>query len=144
MLDLLAIQAEMSAPTPTPSQTPASTPASTPIQSPARVGKEDKGGLGIEPTKKKKREDDPGVVLITYKGSSIPQKKLTHSVKLNFLQRSGMLKYIFQNNMYSKARVREFITQKKVDLGSAEMFKVDKAQFDNIIMGQYMQLQFDK
>ena len=52
MLDLLAIQAEMSAPTPTPSQTPASTPAGTPIQSPVRVSKEDKGGMGIEPTKK--------------------------------------------------------------------------------------------
>ena len=38
MLDLLAIQAEVSAPTPTPSQTPASTPAGTPIQSPVRVG----------------------------------------------------------------------------------------------------------
>ena len=100
--------------------------------------------MGIEPTKKKKRDDDPGVVLITYKGSNIPQKKLTHSAKLNFLQRSGMLKYIYQNKMYGKERVKEFITQKKVDLGNTKMFKVDKAQFDNIIMGQHMQLQFDK
>ena len=135
MLDLLAIQAEMSAPTPT--------PAGTPIQSPVRVSKEDKGGMGIEPTKKK-RDGDPGVVLITYKGSNIQQKKLTHSAKLNFLLRSGMLKYIYQNEMYSKERVKKFITQKKVDLGNTEMFKVDKAQFDSIIMGQHMQLQFDK
>ena len=55
-----------------------------------------------------------------------------------------MLKYIYQNKMYSKARVKEFITQKKVDLGNSEMFKVDKAQFDKIIMGQHMQLQFEK
>ena len=46
--------------------------------------------------------------------------------------------------MYSKERVKEFITQKKVDLGNVEMFKVDKAQFDNIIMGQHMQLRFNK
>ena len=131
MLDLLAIQAEMSAPTPTPSHTPASTSTGTSMQSPAQVSKEDKGGMGTEPTKKKKRDDDPGVVLITYKGSNIPQKKLTHSAKLNYLQRSGILKYVYQNKMYSKERVKEFITQKKVDLGNAEMFKVDRAQFDS-------------
>ena len=55
-----------------------------------------------------------------------------------------MLKYIYQNKMYSKERVKEFITQKKVDLENTEMFKVDKAQFDSIVMGQHMQLQFDK
>ena len=144
MLDLLGIQAEISAPTPTPSQTPASTPAGTPVQSPVRVSKEDKGGMGTEPMKKKKRDDDPGVVLITYRGSNIPQKKMTHSAKLNFLQRSRMLKYIYQNKMYSKERVKEFVNQKKVHLGNVEMFRVDRAQFDNITMGQHMHLQFDK
>ena len=122
MLDLFALQAEMSAPTPTPSQTPASTPAGTPVQSPVRVSKEDKGRMGTEPTKKKKRDDDPGVILITYRGSNVPQKKMAHSAKLNFLQRSGILKYIYQNKMYSKENVKEFINQKKVDLGNAEMF----------------------
>ena len=142
MLDLLALPTEM--PAPTPSHTGASTPAGTPVQSPVRVSKEDNGVMGTEPTKKKKRDDDPGMVLITYRGSNIPQKKLTHSAKLNFLQGSGMLKYIYQNKMYSKERVKEFITQKKVDLGNVEMFRVDKGQFDNITMGQHMQLQFDK
>ena len=83
MLDLLALPAEMHAPTPC--HTPASTPAGTPVQSPVRVSKEDKGGMGTEPTKKKKRDDDPGVTLITYRGSNISQKKMTHSAKLNFL-----------------------------------------------------------
>ena len=142
MLDLLALPAEM--PAPTPSHTPASTPAGTPVQYPARVSKEDKGGMEIEPTKKKKRDDDPGVILITYKGSNVPQKKMTHSAKLNFLQRSGILKYIFQNKMYSREKVKEFVNQKKVDLGNVEMFRVDKAQFDSITMGQHMHLQFDK
>ena len=57
--------------------------------------------MEIEPIKKKKRDDDPGVVLITYRGSNIPQKKLTHSTKFHFLQRSGILKYIYHNKMYS-------------------------------------------
>ena len=44
LLDLLALSAEM--PAPTPSHTPASTPAGTPVQSPVRGSKEDKGGGG--------------------------------------------------------------------------------------------------
>ena len=97
---LLDIQATMPAPTPT--HTPASTPVNTPAQSPVRAGKDDRSGKVMEPTKKKgKRDDDPGVVLLTYRRSNVPEKKMTHSAKLNFIQRSGILKYVYQNKMNS-------------------------------------------
>ena len=99
----------------------------------------------VEPTRKKgKREDDPGVVLITYRGSNVPEKKMTHSAKLNFIQRSGILKYVYRNKMYSSQRVKEFIAQGKVDLGNAAMYRVDRDQFDKVNMGQYMELQLEK
>ena len=30
--------------------------------------------------------------------------------------------------------------QQKIDLANAEIFKVDKIQFDKVVMGQYMEL----
>ena len=125
--------------------TPASTPRSTPVQSPVRAGKDNRSGKVMEPTKKKgKRDDDPGVVLLTYRGSNVPEKKMAHLAKLNFIQKSGTLKYVYQNKMYSSQKVKEFITQRKVDLGNAVMYRVDRDQFDKVIMGQYMELQLEK
>ena len=59
------------------------------------------------------------------------------------MQKSGMLKYVYQNKMYSSQKVKEFIAQKKVDLGNTIMYKVDRDEFDKIITGQYMELQLE-
>ena len=140
--NLLNIQTTM--PAPTPIHTPASTPRSTPVQSPVRAGKEARSGKAMQPTKKKgKRDDDPGVALITYWGSNVPEKTMAHLARLNYMQKSGMLKYVYQNKMYSSQKVKEFITQKKVDLGNTIMYKVDRDEFDKIITGQYMELQLE-
>ena len=67
-----------------------------------------------------------------------------HTIPISHWHQPLSLPIITNIVTYSKERVKEFITQKKVDLANAEMFKVDKHQFDHIIMGKHMQLQFDK
>ena len=140
LLDLLALSRELPAPTPTPTPTP--TPLSTPAQSPVRAVKEDRSTkTGTEPSKKKgKKEEDPRVTLITYKGSMFPEKKMSHTVLFSYIQKSKILKYIYRNKTFSRELVKDLIGQQKIDLANAEIFKVDKTQFDKVVMGQYMEL----
>ena len=142
MQNLLRLSAEM--PAPTPASTPASTPTSTPAQSPVRSDKSVKSRV-VEPMKKKgKKDEDPGVVLITYKGSNIPDKKLSHSVRVDYLRKSKVLKYIYQNKQYNPEIVREHIMHRKIDLANIEIFRVDRTQFDKLVMGQYLELHLGK
>ena len=140
-LQNLLRMSEMSAPTP--AHTQASTPASTPAQSPVREVKGDKTTKQVaQPINKKgKTEDDPGVVLITYKGSNFPEEKLSHTAMLSYIQKSKILKYIYQSRQYSREMVKNLIVQRKIDLSNVEMYKVDKDQYDKVAMGQYMELQ---
>ena len=110
-LQNLLRMSKMSAPTP--AHTPASTPASTPAQSPAREVKGDKMTERVtQPIKKKgKKEDDPGVVLITYKGSNFPEKKMSHTAMLSYIQKSKILKYIYQSRQFSGEMVENLIAQ---------------------------------
>ena len=88
--------------TPTPANTPASTPDSTPVQSPLR--REDMSVKQKPPMapamKKDKRDDDTGVVLMTYTSSKLPKGQLNHDTKIKYLQSVKMLQYIYQNNKY--------------------------------------------
>ena len=140
LLDLLALSRELPAPTLTPTPTP--TPSSTPAQSPVRAFKEDRSTkTGTEPSKKKgKKEEDPRVTLITYKGSMFPEKKMSHTALLNYIQKTKILKYIYRSKTFSRELVKDLILQQKIDLANAEIFKVDKTQFDKVVMGQYMEL----
>ena len=119
LLDLLALSRELPASTPAPTPTP--TPTSTPAQSPVRVLKEERAAKNVsEPSKKKgKKEDDPRVSLTTYKGSNFPEKKMTHVALLNYVQKSRILKYVYQSRSFSREAVRNLITQRKIDLANA-------------------------
>ena len=130
-------------PAPTLAHTPAPTPTSTPAQSPVRAVRDDKTTKQVtQPTKKKgKKEDDPGVVLITYKVSNFPENRLSHSAMLSYIQRSKILKYIYQSRLFSREMVKDLIVQRKIDFGNVEMYKVDKVQYNKIVIGQYMELQ---
>ena len=130
-------------PAPTPAHTPASTPTSTPAQSPVREVKRDSTTKEVsQPIKKKgKKEEDPGVVLITYKGSNFPEKKLSHTTVLSYIQKSKILKYIYQSRQYNREMVKNLIAQRKIDLSTIEIYKVDKEQYNKVAMGQYMELQ---
>ena len=140
--NLIRMSAEMPAPTPTPTpaQTPASTLAGTPAQSPERIEKITRL-KAAEPVKKKgKKEEDPGVVLITYKGSNIFDRKLSHLARVDLLQKAKGLKYIYQNKQCNREVIKEYIMQRKIDLTNLEIYRVERSQFDKIVMGQYLQL----
>ena len=140
------MSAEMPAPTPTPTpaQTPASTPAGTPAQSPERLEKSIRPKVA-EPVKKKgKKEEDPGVVLITYTGCIISDKRLSHSARVDYLLRAKALKYVYQNRQWNREVIKEHIMQKKIDLTNLEIYRVDRSQFDKVVMGQYLQLHMTK
>ena len=95
----------------------------------------------MEPAKKKgKKEEDPGVVLITYKGSNIFDRKLSHSARVDHLQKAKGLKYIYQNRQCNREAVKEYMMQRKIDLTNLEIYRVERPQFDKIVMGQYLQL----
>ena len=146
MQNLLKMSAEMPAPTPTPTpaQTPASTPAGTPAQSPERLEKSIRPKVA-EPVKKKgKKEEDPGVVLITYTGCNISDKRLSHSARVDYLLRAKALKYVYQNRQWNREVIKEHIMQKKIDLNNLEIYRVDRSQFDKVVMGQYLQLHMTK
>ena len=65
---------------------------------------------------------------------------MTHGALLNYVQKSKILKYVYQSRSFSREVVRDLITQRKIDLANAEIYKVDKIQFDKVVMGQYMEL----
>ena len=90
--------------------------------------------------RKGKKEDDPIVTLITYKRSNFPEKKMSHTALLNYLQKTKILKYIHQNKALSREVVRDLIGQQKIDLDNADIYKVERVQFDKIVMGQNMEL----
>ena len=131
--------------TPTPANTPASTPAITPVQSPLR--REDmsvKQKPPMAPAKKKgKRDDDTGVVLMTYTASKLPKGQLNHDTKIKYLQNAKMLIYIYQNNKYDKETVRYWIRQKKIDLTDKKIHVVEESQFQRVHNGQFLKLQME-
>ena len=65
---------------------------------------------------------------------------MTHGALRNYVQKSKFLKYVYQSRSFSREAVRDLITQRKIDLANAEIYKVDKIQFDKVVMGQYMEL----
>ena len=65
---------------------------------------------------------------------------MTHAVLFSYIQKSKILKYIYRNKTFSRELVKDLMGQQKIDPANAEIFKVDKIQFDKVVMGQYMEL----
>ena len=84
------------------------------------------------------------MVLITYKGSNISDKRLFHSARVDYLQKARVLKYVYRNRQCNRDIVKEYIMQKKIDLTNLEIYRVDQFQFDKVIIGQYLQLHMAK
>ena len=84
------------------------------------------------------------MVLITYKGCNISDKRLSHSARVDYLQKASVLKYVYQNRQWNRDLVKEYVMQKKIDLTNMEIYRVDRSQFDKVIMGQYLQLYMAK
>ena len=55
-----------------------------------------------------------------------PEKKMSHTALLNYIQKSKILKCIYRSRTFSRELVKNLIAQQKIDLTNAEIFKVDQ------------------
>ena len=122
-------------PTHTPHSTPRSTPAGTPAQSPTR-GAVAKAKPPLPKREKKEKEEDPGVVLFTYKDSRLPKGKLNHETIIKFFKTQQPLKYIYRNTDFLETDLFKAIIQGKVNLRkAARITYVSQSFFNNLKNG---------
>ena len=140
------------APTPTHTlaNTPRSTPAGTPARSPGRIGKSDQGSIPkVKPPsgpapKKDRKEEDPGVVLFTFRESKLPRHKMDHNTIVKYIKTSQMQRYIYWNKRFKEGTVWSMIQKKLVNLTNCIIYDVDKEQHDRVRQGQYLDLKLEK
>ena len=140
------------APTPahTPTSTPRSTPAGTPAQSPGRTCKSDQGAVPkVKPSsgpasKKDRKEEDPGVVLFTFRDSKLPRHRVDHNTIVKHIKTSQILRYIYRNKGFKEGMVWSMIQKKQVNLTHCTIYDVDKEQYDRVRQGQYLDLKLEK